>query len=81
METHYPNAYKNTIYPALYGKEYEGDVANLKDKEVGTDTRLVDIANKYGAQRGRFQKGNTQGIRFAKETGEPIVDDEEQQED
>ena len=27
---------------------------------------------------GKFKKGNTQGVRFAKSTGQPIVDDEEE---
>ena len=77
MQSHYKDAYAKVIYPALYGREYEEPIADLKDDEIGTDTRLVDIANKYGAERGRFKKGNTQGIRFAKETGEPIEDEED----
>jgi len=59
MESHYPDAYKNVIYPALYGKEYEGKKANLKDTDIGTDTGLISKASEYGKERGKFQKGNT----------------------
>ena len=77
MESHYKMAYRSIIYPKLYGKEYEEPSTVKPDDEMGTDTALIDIANKYGRDRGKFKKGNTQGIRFAKETDEPILDDEE----
>lgn len=82
MESHYKKAYAGIIYPALYGQEYEEPGKLSPDEEMGTDTGIVDIANKYGADRGKFKKGNTQGVRFSKETEEPILDDEtSQQED
>lgn len=65
METHYSNAYKNVIYPALYGQDYEGSKANLSDDEMGTDTGLIKKSNEYGATRGQFKPGNKQGMRFA----------------
>ena len=74
MESHYKIAYRKVIYPKLYGVEYE-EPSNIDN--IGTDTGLIDIANKYGAQRGRFKPGNTQGVRFDKSTDEPITDDEE----
>lgn len=77
MESHYKKAYAGIIYPALYGQEMEEPGKVGSDEQVGTDTGIVDIANKYGRDRGKFQKGNTQGVRFAKSTGEPIVDEEE----
>ena len=75
MESHYKMAYRSVIYPKLYGTEYE-EPSNIDS--IGTDSDLIDIANKYGAQRGKFKPGNTQGIRFAKSTDEPIVDDEDE---
>lgn len=70
MQTHYKVAYQKIIYPALYDQPYEEP-----DMNIGTDTGLIDIANKYGAERGRFKPGNTQGIRYASSK-----DEEEQEE-
>lgn len=67
MEEHYQKAYADIIYPAIYGKEYEEPVQQTffdKD-ELDTDTDTLDRANKFNQDRTRFQKGNTQGIRFA----------------
>ena len=76
MESHYKKAYAGIIYPALYGKEYEEPGKVSDEEKIGTDTGLIDIANKYGADRGKFKKGNTQGVRFSKSTDEPIEDEE-----
>lgn len=79
MESHYKQAYRGIIYPALYGKEYElSDEQEKnkgfyvsKDKEVlGTD---IDIVNKAQEKKGN-KKPNA---RFSKDTNEPIPDDEE----
>ena len=75
MESHYKMAYRKVIYPKLYGVEYE-EPSNIDN--IGTDTGLIDIANKYGAQRGKFKPGNTQGVRFSKSTDEPVVDEEDE---
>ena len=77
MESHYKIAYRTIIYPKLYGQEYEEPSTVKPEDEIGTDTGLIDIANKYGAERGKFKPGNTQGIRFSKATDEPIIDNEE----
>lgn len=86
MESHYKQAYKGIIYPKLYDKDYElisDEEKNPRfykvdsDEEIGTDSDLIKQSNEYGATRGRFKKGNTQGIRFAKNTNEPVVDEKE----
>lgn len=79
METHYKKAYAGIIYPALYGQEMDEPGKVRPDEKIGSDTGLIDIANKYGADRGKFKKGNMQGIRFAKSTDEPIVDEDEEE--
>ena len=75
MESHYKVAYNSVIYPKLYGNNSPDKTSKING--IGTDSDLIDIANKYGSQRGKFKPGNTQGIRFAKSTDEPIVDDDE----
>ena len=80
MESHYKQAYKGIIYPALYGQDYElsdeqkksPDFYKSKDSEVlGTDIELVRKAKETGKKTG----GNN--VRFSKSTGEPISDEEE----
>lgn len=68
MEKHYPKMYYDIMYPAIYGKKYEEPVQlSLDDTdELMTDTDTVDAANDYNKERTKFQKGNEQGIRFAK---------------
>ena len=70
MEQHYQKLYATIIYPAIYGKEYEEPVQmDIEDTdELQTDTSTIDIINKERQQATRFQPGNTQGVRFAKET-------------
>lgn len=70
MEQHYQKLYATIIYPAIYGKEYEEPVQmDIEDtNELQTDTSTIDIINKERQQATRFQPGNTQGVRFAKET-------------
>lgn len=75
MQKHYNRQYADLIYPAIYGKEYEEPVQlqiddNSNDLDSTRDT--VDKSNEYGRTRTQFQKGNTQGIRFAsKEKEDP----------
>lgn len=78
METHYKKAYAGIIYPALYGQEMDEPGKVKPDEEIGSDKEFINISNDYGKDRGKFQKGNTQGIRFAKSTDEPIVDEDEE---
>lgn len=68
MEKHYPKMYYDIMYPAIYGKKYDEPVQlSLDDTdELMTDTDTVDAANDYNKERTKFQKGNEQGIRFAK---------------
>ena len=60
--------YYDIMYPAIYGMKYEEPVQlSLDDTdELMTDTDTVDAANDYNKERTKFQKGNEQGIRFAK---------------
>jgi hypothetical protein len=71
MKRHYEKLYYDVMYPAIYGKEYNepvqlslDDIENNED-ELMTDTDTIDTANDYNKRRTQFQKGNTQGIRFA----------------
>lgn len=69
MEKHYPKMYYDIMYPAIYGREYDEPVQlSIGDTdELVTDTETVDAANVYNKERTKFQKGNEQGIRFAKD--------------
>ena len=58
------------MFPAIFGREYEEPVQLTFDDVDGddtlhTDSDTLDVANKYNQERTKFQKGNTQGIRFA----------------
>lgn len=71
MKTHYEKLYADVIYPAIYGKEYEEPVQLTFDDAEQTDEldsseETVDAANTERQAATRFQKGNKQGVRFAK---------------
>lgn len=79
MEKHYNRLYADIIYPSIYGKPYEEPVQLSiddmgADDELQTDTDTIDKANIYNQDRTRFQKGNTQGIRFASNPPKPSAD-------
>lgn len=83
MEKHYKKLYADIIYPAVYGKKYEEPVQLdiFDDGTLETDTDTIDKSNQYAVDKSRFQKGNTQGIRFApKSNAEEQIDifDEEE---
>lgn len=67
MQEHYPKMYADIIYPAIYGKQYEEPVQLQFDDsdELETDIDTIDKANQAAVDRTRFQRGNTQGVRFA----------------
>ena len=70
MEKHYRKLYSDIIYPAIFDRKYEEPVQLSfddldNDNTLQTDSDTLDASNKYGQDRTRFQKGNTQGIRFA----------------
>ena len=72
MENNYPKLYADILYPAIFNKKYEEPVQlsfdDNDDKLAGeNDTDTLDKANTYNQQRTKFQPGNTQGVRFAKE--------------
>ncbi len=69
MEDKYPKMYADLIYPAIFGRKYEVSVQlTFDDKdELDTSKDTIDIANDYNKKRTQFQKGNTQGVRFAKD--------------
>ena len=83
MEKHYQKLYADIIYPAIYGKKYEEPVQlDIFDNDtLDTDKETIDKSNKYAVDKSRFQKGNTQGIRFASKSKNPdqveLFDDEE----
>lgn len=75
MSKHFEKAYADIIYPAIYGKDYEDsvqlnidDVADdATDNLAGEDdSDALDKANEYGKKSTQFQKGNKEGVRFAK---------------
>ena len=74
MEKHYSRLYADIIYPAIYGKKYEEpvqlDILDTDDN-LDTDTETIDKSNQYAVDKTKFQKGNTQGIRFASTKKEP----------
>ena len=79
MEKHYQKLYADIIYPAIYGTKYTEPVQLTFDDIDGNDklatdddTEIIDKASDYNQERTRFQKGNQQGVRFAKE-----VDDDD----
>ena len=78
MQKHYQKLYADIIYPAIYNKEYEEPVQLSIDDVEPTDeldstSDTIDKSNKFAVDNSKFQKGNTQGIRFASSS-----EDEEQ---
>ena len=70
IKDHYSKLYQTIIYPAVYGKEYEEPIQmDIFDDNgnLETDKDTIDKSNQYGRDRTKFQKGNTKGVRFAKE--------------
>ncbi|MBO5711337.1 MAG: hypothetical protein J6R47_00725 [Acholeplasmatales bacterium] len=83
MEKHYNKLYADIIYPTIYGKKYEEPVQLdiFDNDDLATDTDTIDQSNTEARTKNQFQKGNTQGIRFApkaaKEDQVALFDDEE----
>lgn len=69
MEKNYKKLYADIIYPAIYGRKYQEpvqlDMDTLDKDELDTTTDTVDKSNKYARDKGKFKKGNKQGVRFA----------------
>ena len=67
MEQHYQKMYADVIYPAIFGKKYEEPVQlDMEDEtELITDKETISRATQAAREKGRFQKGNVQGVRFA----------------
>ena len=69
MEKHYKKLYADLIYPKIYQREYEEpvqlDIDTLGQDELDTSTDTIDKSNIYARDKGKFKKGNTQGVRFA----------------
>jgi hypothetical protein len=70
MEKHYQKLYADVMFPAIFDREYEKPVQLSiddidSDDTLKTDKDTLDVANKYNQERTKFQKDNTQGIRFA----------------
>lgn len=65
MEKHYTKLYQTVIYPAIYDKEYEGDIQLdiFDDDELATSKQDIEKANEYGGRRTQFQKGNEYRFR------------------
>lgn len=87
MEKHYKKLYADIIYPAIYGKKYEEPVQLdiFDDNNLETDSETIDKSNQYAVDKTKFQKDNTQGVRFApkasKEDQVSLFDDEEDVDD
>lgn len=75
IEVHKPSLYADIVYPAIYGKKYEGPVQTsfldddnkLADKESGKDD--LDQSNIEARKRGQFTAGNE--YRFRPSTTSP----------
>ena len=88
MQKNYEKLYADIIYPAIYGKAYDGVQLGIFDdeKELATDTDTDDVSKAidYGKKSTQFQKGNKQGYKFVsdkdKEQAEIDVDAEETEE-
>ena len=70
MEKHYKKLYADVIFPAIFDRDYDEPVQLSiddmdSDNTLRTDSDTIDVANKYNQERTKFQKGNTQGVRFA----------------
>lgn len=74
MEKHYNKLYADIIYPAIYKKDYEEPVQLdiFDDDSLETDTSTLDKSNEYARSKNQFQKGNTQGVRFASQNNDQI---------
>jgi hypothetical protein len=84
MEKHYKKLYADIIYPAIFGTEYEEPVQlSIDDMDndgtLTTDKDTLDRANIYNKERTKFQKGNTQGIRFAPKDDENQITFEDEE--
>lgn len=71
MEKHYKRLYADIMFPAIFDRKYEEPVQLTfddidSDDALQTDSDTLDKANVYNKERTQFQKGNNQGIRFAK---------------
>lgn len=73
MKKHYQKMYADIIYPAIYGKEYTEPVQLPIDDtdELASDSDTINRANIERQKSTQFQKGNTQGVRFAKQNSVP----------
>ena len=69
MEKHYKKLYADIIYPAIYGRKYQEpvqlDIDTIDIDDLDTSSDMLDKSNRYARDKGKFKKGNTQGIRFA----------------
>lgn len=77
MEKHYQKLYADIIYPAIYGHDYEEPVQLdiFDDNTLETDSETIDKSNEFARTKNQFQKGNTQGVRFApKESDQVSID-------
>ena len=85
MENHYQKLYTEIIYPAIFGKDYtepveepiEDDSLESDSAELDTSDDTLDSANEYNKNRTRFQQGNKQGVRFAKNEPDETIEPEE----
>ena len=69
MEAHYPKLYADVIYPAIYEKKYvepvQLDLDTIDSDDLESSEDILDTSNKWAKTKNQFQKGNTEGIRFA----------------
>lgn len=80
MQKHYPKLYADIIYPAIYGEKYTEPVqldietSQQVEPQLSSSQDELDTANKWAKTRGRFQKGNDSGIRFAPKADKKQLD-------
>ena len=71
ISKNYERLYADVIYPAIYQKPYEGSaqmsIFDNGSDELETDSDTLNKANTHDERddKGRWTKGNNQGVRFA----------------
>ena len=65
MKKHYSKLYQTVIYPAIYEKEYEGDIQLdiFDDDKLPTEKPDIEKSNEYGGKRTQFKVGNEYRFR------------------
>jgi len=82
MEKNRERLYQEFIYPAIYGKAYEGPVQqDIFGDELDSDTNTIDRANKEARAKGQFTQNNPYKYQKQPDKNQLSVVDDEQLDD